>query len=144
MTQFNEQTAARLQQEIEDSFDEELETELSESLLGMLADDAELAEAAQRHVGELDRRTYFRELFRLQHELIHLQDWVVQQKLKMVVLFEGRDSAGKGGAIKRITQRLNPRVVRVVALPAPSEREKSQWYFQRYVSHLPAAGKRFF
>jgi polyphosphate kinase 2 len=141
MTDFDEQTAARLQQEIEDSFDEELETELSESLLGMLADDAELAEAAQRHSGELDRRTYFRELFRLQHELIRLQDWVVQQKLKLVVLFEGRDSAGKGGAIKRITQRLNPRVVRVVALPAPSEREKTQWYFQRYVPHLPAAGE---
>jgi len=141
MAEFDAQTAARLQQEIEDSFDEELETELSESLAAMLADDAELTDAAHRHAGELDRRTYFRELFRLQHELIRLQDWVVQQKLKMVVLFEGRDSAGKGGAIKRITQRLNPRVVRVVALPAPSEREKTQWYFQRYVPHLPAAGE---
>ena len=141
MTNFDEQTAARLQQEIEDSFDEELETELSESLLGMLADDADLSEAAQRHSGELDRRTYFRELFRLQHELIRLQDWVVQQKLKVVVLFEGRDSAGKGGAIKRITQRMNPRVCRVAALPAPNERERTQWYFQRYVSHLPAGGE---
>lgn len=137
----DERANARLQQEIEDSFDEELETELSESLAAMLADDAELADAAQRHAHELDRRTYFRELFRLQHELIRLQDWVVHQKLKLVVLFEGRDSAGKGGAIKRITQRLNPRVVRVVALPAPSEREKTQWYFQRYVPHLPAAGE---
>ncbi len=147
MTDFDEQTAARLRQEIEDSFDEELENELSESLLAMLADStelgdrAELADAAKRHAGELDRRTYFRELFRLQHELIRLQDWVVQQKLKVLVLFEGRDSAGKGGAIKRITQRLNPRVVRVVALTAPTEREKTQWYFQRYVPHLPAAGE---
>lgn len=141
MTPLDPQTSARLQQEIEDSFDEELEAELSESLAHMLADDADLAEAAHRHSGELDRRTYFRELFRLQHELIRLQDWVVQQRLKVVVLFEGRDSAGKGGAIKRITQRLNPRVVRVVALPAPSEREKTQWYFQRYVPHLPAAGE---
>lgn len=133
--------AARLQQEIEDSFDEEIEAELSESLLEMLAADADLVDAAQRHAGQLDRRTYFRELFRLQQELIRLQDWVTHQKLKIVVLFEGRNSAGKGGAIKRITQRLNPRVVRVVALPAPSEREKTQWYFQRYVPHLPAAGE---
>jgi len=77
----------------------------------------------------------------LQGELVKLQDWVVSQKLKVVVLFEGRDAAGKGGAIKRITQRLNPRVVRVAALTAPSERERTQWYFQRYVSHLPAAGE---
>jgi polyphosphate kinase 2 len=89
----------------------------------------------------LNRRIYFKELFRLQRELVKLQDWVVGQKLKVVVLFEGRDAAGKGGVIKRITQRLNPRVVRVVALPAPSERERSQWYFQRYVPHLPAGGE---
>jgi polyphosphate kinase 2 (PPK2 family) len=80
-------------------------------------------------------------LLRLQGELVKLQDWVVSQKLKVVVLFEGRDAAGKGGAIKRITQRLNPRVCRVAALTAPSERERTQWYFQRYVSHLPAAGE---
>ena len=72
---------------------------------------------------------------------MRLQDWVVNQKLKVVVLFEGRDAAGKGGVIKRITQRLNPRVCRVAALPAPSERERTQWYFQRYVSHLPAGGE---
>jgi len=72
---------------------------------------------------------------------VKLQDWVVQEKLKVVVLFEGRDAAGKGGVIKRITQRLNPRVCRTVALPAPTEREKSQWYFQRYVPHLPGAGE---
>jgi len=90
---------------------------------------------------KLERQRYFKELFRLQGELVKLQDWVVHQKLKIVVIFEGRDAAGKGGAIKRITQRLNPRVCRVAALPAPSERERSQWYFQRYVSHLPAGGE---
>ena len=80
-------------------------------------------------------------MFRLQHELVRLQDWVQHKGLRVVILFEGRDSAGKGGAIKRITQRLNPRVCRVTALPAPNERERSQWYFQRYVAHLPAAGE---
>jgi polyphosphate kinase len=80
-------------------------------------------------------------LLDLQRELIKLQDWVVHQKAKVVVVFEGRDSAGKGGVIKRITQRMNPRVCRVAALPAPSERERTQWYFQRYVSHLPAGGE---
>ena len=89
----------------------------------------------------VDRRRYFAELFRLQPELVKLQDWVVSQKLKVVILFEGRDAAGKGGVIKRITQRLNPRVCRVVALPAPSERERTQWYFQRYVTHLPGGGE---
>jgi polyphosphate kinase 2 (PPK2 family) len=89
----------------------------------------------------IDRDAYFRELLRLQRELIRLQDWVVHQKLKLVVLFEGRDAAGKGGVIKRVTQRLNPRMCKVVALPAPTERERSQWYFQRYSVHLPAAGE---
>ena len=87
------------------------------------------------------RRQYFRQLFRLQAELVKLQDWVVAAREKIVILFEGRDAAGKGGAIKRITQRLNPRVCRVVALPAPNDRERTQWYFQRYVPHLPAAGE---
>ena len=87
------------------------------------------------------RRQYFSELFRLQAELVKLQDWVVATGQKVVILFEGRDAAGKGGAIKRITQRLNPRVCRVVALPAPNDRERTQWYFQRYVPHLPAAGE---
>ena len=91
--------------------------------------------------GSLDRHVYFKELFRLQRELVKLQDWVMHKKLKVVVLFEGRDAAGKGGVIKRITQRLNPRVCRVAALPAPSARERSQWYFQRYVTHLPAGGE---
>ena len=94
--------------------------------------------------GVIDRRTYFRELFRLQGELVKLQDWVIHKGLKLVVIFEGRDAAGKGGAIKRMTQRLNPRVCRVAALPAPNVREKTQWYFQRYVSHLPAAGEIVF
>jgi len=87
------------------------------------------------------QRTILKELFRLQRELVKLQDWVVDQKAKVVVIFEGSDAAGKGGVIKRITQRLNPRVCRVAALPAPSERERTQWYFQRYAAHLPAAGE---
>ena len=87
------------------------------------------------------RRDYFRHLFRLQAELVKLQDWVVATREKVVILFEGRDAAGKGGVIKRITQKLNPRVCRVVALPAPNDRERTQWYFQRYVPHLPAAGE---
>ncbi len=124
----------RLKGEIIDSFDEELELQLEEERLDNLVDQG-LSEP------NLERKTYFRELFRLQHELVRLQDWVQYKKLKVVVLFEGRDSAGKGGAIKRVTQRLNPRVARVVALPAPTEREQSQWYFQRYVPHLPSAGE---
>jgi len=84
---------------------------------------------------------YERELRRLQVELVKLQEWIRQEKMRVVVLFEGRDAAGKGGAIKRITDTLNPRVCRVVALTTPTEREKTQWYFQRYVAHLPAAGE---
>lgn len=129
--------AARIEAEIADSLDEELEMELDDDRLQKLIDGKEQCDSDSA----LDRKVYFQELFRLQRELIKLQDWVVTQKLKVVVLFEGRDAAGKGGVIKRITQRLNPRVVRVVALPAPSERERSQWYFQRYVPHLPAAGE---
>lgn len=125
----------RIRAEISDSFDEELELQFEDDQLEMLAGE-------ERPGGKrLDRRVYFRELFRLQHELVRLQDWIAHHKLKVAVIFEGRDSAGKGGAIKRITQRLNPRVCRVVALPAPSDREKTQWYFQRYVPHLPAAGE---
>jgi polyphosphate kinase 2 len=126
----------RIKQEIADSFDEELEMEIDESRLEELMD-----EGGERAGSALDRRVYFRELFRLQHELVRLQDWVQHKALKVVVIFEGRDSAGKGGVIKRITQRLNPRVCRVAALPAPSERERTQWYFQRYAAHLPAAGE---
>ncbi|MCC2595365.1 polyphosphate kinase 2 [Pusillimonas sp. MFBS29] len=122
-----------------DSFDEELEMELDDDRLDELL--LEVPPQGPVSEGQLDRRFYFRELFRLQRELVKLQDWVQAQKLKVVVLFEGRDAAGKGGAIKRITQRLNPRICRVAALPAPSERERTQWYFQRYVSHLPAGGE---
>jgi polyphosphate kinase 2 len=122
-----------------DSFDEELEMELDDDRLdGWLRT---VPEQGGQTAAGMDRRLYFKELFRLQGELVKLQDWVVHQKLKVVVLFEGRDAAGKGGAIKRITQRLNPRICRVAALPAPSEREKTQWYFQRYISHLPAGGE---
>jgi polyphosphate kinase len=127
----------RVRAEMIDSFDEELELELDDQRLeGILGDMSEHPEA-----GTVDRQYYFKELFRLQRELVKLQDWVVHKKLKVVVIFEGRDAAGKGGVIKRITQRLNPRVCRVAALPAPSERERTQWYFQRYVAHLPAAGE---
>jgi polyphosphate kinase 2 len=91
--------------------------------------------------GKLKSTHYNRELARLQEELVKLQYWIKDQGLKVCVIFEGRDAAGKGGVIKRITQRLNPRIVRVVALGTPSDREKQQWYFQRYVPHLPSAGE---
>ena len=90
---------------------------------------------------KIEKKVYERELARLQVELVKLQEWIKHEGLKVVVLFEGRDAAGKGGVIKRITQRLNPRVCRVVALGTPTEREESQWYFQRYAPHLPAAGE---
>jgi polyphosphate kinase 2 len=123
--------------ELEDDLDEEREQEIDDRRLP-----AELRELlARRKVVSMDRQRYFSELLRLQSELIRLQDWIAHAGLKLVVLFEGRDSAGKGGVIKRITQRVNPRTCRVVALPAPSDREKTQWYFQRYVPHLPAAGE---
>jgi polyphosphate kinase len=89
----------------------------------------------------LSKSRYAKELSRLQVELVRLQDWIVQKGIKVVVLFEGRDTAGKGGVIRRITERANPRVIRTVALGMPSDRERSQWYFQRYVAHLPAAGE---
>jgi polyphosphate kinase 2 len=137
-----EEMRRRIRAEIEDSFDEELEMELDDGRLARLLRGAADGPPPDGESEEgLDRHLYFRELFRLQSELVKLQDWVQSQKLKLVVLFEGRDAAGKGGVIKRITQRLNPRVCRVAALPAPNERERTQWYFQRYVSHLPAGGE---
>ncbi|MES9834288.1 MAG: polyphosphate kinase 2 [Candidatus Thiodiazotropha sp. DIVDIV] len=90
---------------------------------------------------KIDNKVYEKELFKLQLELVKLQEWIKHEGLKVVVIFEGRDAAGKGGVIKRINQHLNPRICRVVALPAPTEREQTQWYFQRYVPHLPAAGE---
>jgi polyphosphate kinase 2 len=127
----------RLHDEMIDAVDEELELEIDDDRLSELIAPA----ATGGSPSTLDRHTYFKELLRLQKELIKLQDWVAHHKLKLVVLFEGRDAAGKGGVIKRITHRLNPRTCKVVALPAPTERERSQWYFQRYVTHLPAAGE---
>lgn len=127
-----------LQEEMLDNLDEALEMELDDARMEGVIDSEKEGEQSPL---EIDRRFYFKELLRLQGELVKLQDWVVEKKLKVVVLFEGRDAAGKGGVIKRITQRLNPRVCRVAALPAPTDREKTQWYFQRYAQHLPAAGE---
>ena len=92
-------------------------------------------------MNKLSSKEYNMELKRLRIELVKLQEWIKQEKLKVVVLFEGRDAAGKGGAIKRIIEPLNPRICKVVALGTPTEKEKTQWYFQRYVAHLPAAGE---
>lgn len=124
----------RIAEDLIDGYDEEIELELEDRVVGA---DGML----QHEEGSMPRRAYFEALFRLQGELVKLQDWVQHTGEKVVILFEGRDAAGKGGVIKRITQRLNPRVARVAALPAPNDRERTQWYFQRYVSHLPAAGE---
>ena len=141
----NEQKNRREQSWVEaewlDSLDEELEMEIDDQMMS-----PELARelafiSDMKHKSTVDRQVYFHELLRLQAELVKMQDWIQHTGYKLVVLFEGRDAAGKGGVIKRITQRLNPRAARVVALPAPTERETSQWYFQRYVPHLPAAGE---
>jgi polyphosphate kinase 2 len=137
MTRPAKELSDRIRSEMIDSFDEELELEIDDERLAKLNGEA----PGQKSPDGIDRHSYFKELFRLQGELVKLQDWVQHQKLKVVLLFEGRDSAGKGGVIKRITQRLNPRVCRVAALPAPNERERTQWYFQRYVAHLPAGGE---
>jgi polyphosphate kinase len=126
-----------LEAELEDSFDEDYELEMSEPALSM-----ELRRLYKsKHPPTLDRATYFKALLTLQAELIKLQDWVEHTGEKLAVIFEGRDAAGKGGVIKRITQRLNPRVCRVVALNKPTQRERTQWYFQRYVPHLPSGGE---
>ncbi|CAD5372024.1 Polyphosphate:ADP phosphotransferase [Rubrivivax sp. A210] len=138
MQKIEEELLRRIHEDLRDDLDEELELEVEDRKVDQIA----AAEAGM--VGLQDdefRRRYFRELFRLQGELVKLQDWVVATRHKVVILFEGRDAAGKGGVIKRITQRLNPRVCRVAALPAPNDRERTQWYFQRYVSHLPAGGE---
>jgi polyphosphate kinase 2 len=102
---------------------------------------AEAKKAKTEKPKKIDNKVYEKELFKLQLELVKLQEWIKHKGLKVVAIFEGRDAAGKGGVIKRITQHLNSRICRVVALPAPTEREKTQWYFQRYVPHLPAAGE---
>ena len=126
-----------LEAELEDTLDELYENEFSEP---MLTEEIRKIYKDKRP-DMLDRQVYYRNLLRLQMELIKLQHWVEATGAKILIICEGRDSAGKGGVIKRITQRLNPRVARVVALPKPSEREQTQWYFQRYVPHLPAGGE---
>ncbi len=126
-----------LEAELQDTLDEDIEIEFSEPMLSQ-----EIRKIyREQHPEMLARQIYFRNLLRLQAELIKVQDWVQNSGAKVCILFEGRDAAGKGGVIKRITQRLDPRVARVVALPAPNRREQSQWYFQRYVPHLPAGGE---
>jgi polyphosphate kinase len=126
-----------LSAEMEETLDDLFENEFSEP---MLSDELRKV-YKEKQPSDLDRRTYYENLLRLQIELIKLQDWVEATGSKVLIICEGRDSAGKGGVIKRIVQRLNPRVARVVALPKPSEREQTQWYFQRYVPHLPAGGE---
>ena len=138
MKSLDDDMIRRIHEDLRDSYDEELELELEDRTLDSAAGAGHGAMSADE---KESRKTYFRELFRLQAELVKLQDWVVSTRHKVVILFEGRDAAGKGGVIKRITQRLNPRVCRVAALPAPNDRERTQWYFQRYASHLPAAGE---
>ncbi|MEJ2425243.1 MAG: polyphosphate kinase 2 [Candidatus Thiodiazotropha sp.] len=126
-----------LEAELNEAFDEDFELEISEPALSL-----ELRRIyKEKHPSALDRKVYFKALLSLQAELIKLQDWAQETGEKIVVIFEGRDAAGKGGVIKRITQRLNPRVCRVVALSKPTEQERTQWYFQRYVVHLPSAGE---
>src|SRR5271157_4774022 len=128
----------RVHRELIDDYDEELEMERDD--WEKLSPNAPLRPL--KHDSDRDQRNrYFKELFRLQGELVKMHDWVVETGHRLVIVCEGRDAAGKGGVIKRVTQRLNPRVARVAALPAPSNREKTQWYFQRYVAHLPAAGE---
>lgn len=100
--------------------------------------------SSKRKRKKMKRKAYEKELERLQTEMVKLQEWIRQEGMKVLLVFEGRDTAGKGGTIKRITERLNPRHARVVALGTPTEREKTQWYFQRYVAHLPAAGEMVF
>ena len=134
MSPIDDDLVKRIHRDLQDDFDEELELEFEDR-------DHDHPENDATPEARSERQRYFRELIQLQSELVKLQDWVVHTGHKVVILFEGRDAAGKGGVIKRITQRLNPRVCRVAALPAPNDRERTQWYFQRYVSHLPAAGE---
>ena len=137
MSESNDRPRDWLDTELDETLEEMFELEFNEPMM-----DNDIRRAyKERNPDSLDNRTYFRNLLRLQTELIKLQDWVEHTGAKVLVICEGRDSAGKGGVIKRIVQRLNPRVARVVALPKPTEREQSQWYFQRYVPYLPAGGE---
>ena len=138
MTAHDARLIKRVHRELIDDYDEELEMEREDwEKLDPNAPARPLAHDSDRDT----RNRYFKELFRLQGELVKMHDWIVETGHRMVIIFEGRDAAGKGGVIKRITQRLNPRVARVAALPAPTDREKTQWYFQRFISYLPAAGE---
>jgi polyphosphate kinase 2 len=134
----NDDLIKRIHRDLIDDYDEEREMERED---WEAVTPGAVVKPLDHDSDQKTRNHYFRELFRLQAELVKMQDWIVHTGYRMVILFEGRDAAGKGGVIKRITQRLNPRVARVVALPAPSDREKTQWYFQRYIAHLPAAGE---
>ena len=138
MTLNDDELMRRIQNDLEDGYDEELELELEDRNVDALAAALDGREAQPDHAA---RRHYFRELFRLQRELVKLQDWVQHSGHKVVILFEGRDAAGKGGTIKRFMEHLNPRGARVVALEKPSDVERGQWYFQRYVEHLPTRGE---
>jgi polyphosphate kinase 2 (PPK2 family) len=135
MSPNHEELVQRIERDLLDSYDEELELEIEDRDLPDGLDTPRTSGDKQA------RMAYFRELFRLQGELVKLQDWVAHEKQKVVIPFEGRDAAGKGGVIKRITQRLNPRICRLVALPAPNDHERTQWYFQRYVPHPQAGGE---
>lgn len=134
---FSKEQKDWLEAELESVLDEDIEIELEDALLSL--EIKKIYRARQKDT--LPQKEYLLNLLKLQAELIKLHDWVKDNDAKVVVLFEGRDSAGKGGVIKRITQRLNPRVCRVVALPKPTDRERKQWYFQRYVPHLPTGGE---
>ena len=130
-----------IEAEINETLDEMFEAEFNEPILSKETREYIKKIYRGKKPKALENRVYFKNLLKLQAELIKLQDWVQSTGAKVLIICEGRDSAGKGGVIKRITQRLNPRVARVVALPPPSEREQTQWYFQRYVPHLPAGGE---
>ena len=140
-TESEEQLFKRVHEELLDDLDEELEMEVEDRVPHALRGAAGAGGAPEAGGEDFSRQEYFRELFRLQGELVKVQDWVLATRRKLVIIFEGRDAAGKGGTIKAISERVSPRVFHVVALPAPSDREKGQLYLQRYVAHLPTAGE---
>jgi polyphosphate kinase 2 len=137
-THRDDELIQRVHRELIDDYDEELEMERED---WESVHPGGPVRPVEKDANTGARNQYFKELFRLQGELVKMHDWLVESGHRLVIVCEGRDAAGKGGVIKRITQRLNPRVARVAALPAPSSRERTQWYFQRYVAHLPAAGE---
>jgi polyphosphate kinase len=132
---------SELPEEFLEEMEEELEEEMEANSILNIEAIKKIKQEYRKNIQDMDCVKYFIELQRLQIEMVRLQDWISETGQKVVILFEGRDAAGKGGMIKRITQKLNPRVCRVVALNKPTEKEKTQWYFQRYVQHLPCAGE---